>query len=240
MKIEKIDWPFYENRRPDCKVKYLIIHSFAFPIARILDIWKEFGVGPHYLIDEKGKIMQFVSEDNVAYHAGKSFWKGDTGLNFSSIGIELYSPSFGQEAYSEKQIESLIILAKDVMKRNGIFSRNVLGHSDIAPTRKVDPGKAFPWKKLSEYGIGVWPRESKESQITGKNIKELLASIGYDVSDEKAALLAFLRHFMPEKISKEADVFAMEDNLKENIKKMQNPDKDIVSFLLNTFSMFKE
>lgn len=233
MQIKKIKWDYFEERKPDKPIKHLVVHCFAFPVDKILDIWKDFKVGSHYLIDERGKIFQFVDENKTAYHVGKSFWRGEESLNFSSIGIELYSQSFGQELYPTEQIEAFKELASDIIKRYDIKPENVIGHSDIAPTRKVDPGKAFPWKDLAQNGIGFWPKEKNPDVFKDKTIKELLSIIGYDVSNEKAALFAFLRHFMPEKVAYEKDVIHMENTLPDRIKNCQPADDEIKTFLEN-------
>ena len=209
--MKKIQWDFYEKRPIGQAVEHLVIHSFAFPIPKILSLWQNMGVGPHYLIDSDGCITQFVSEDNVAYHAGKSFWRGQERLNLSSVGIELYSPSFGQEPYPKKQLDALVELAGDIIVRHHIRPIHVVGHSDIAPTRKVDPGVAFPWAGLANVGIGLYPLET--ASVPQGSVSELLSVIGYDVSDAKAALYAFKRRFMPELIQKDDDIVNMESNL---------------------------
>ena len=234
MKIEKINWEYFEERPKEKQIKHLIIHSFAYPVDRIIGIWKDFGVSPHYLIDENGHITQFVSEDKVAYHAGKSFWNGEESLNFSSVGIELYTPSFGQNPYPVVQINALKELAKDIIERYNILPENVVGHSDVAPTRKVDPGRAFPWKDFAEENIGLWTKNDAPDTLKDENTVDLLSIIGYDVNNERAALLAFLRHFMPEKVACEDDAIHMEDTLKDRIESCSEPDEKIKIFLAKT------
>jgi N-acetylmuramoyl-L-alanine amidase len=114
-------------------------------------------VSCHYLINRKGEITQMVKENKVAWHAGKSKWKNFNNLNDSSIGIELVNKGheFGYQNFSKNQITSLISLCKFLKKRYMIKKENFLGHSDIAPLRKLDPGEKFPWKKLSKFKLGT-------------------------------------------------------------------------------------
>jgi len=226
MQIKQLKWPHFENRKSDRPIKYIIIHCFAFPIRKNLTLWNKLGIGPHYLIDQKGNISQFVAENKIAWHAGKSSWHKEVGLNAASIGIELYSPSFGQKPYPKAQIEALKELIKDIMKRHHILPQNVLGHSDVAPTRKVDPGICFPWAEMAKKGIGLWPKKMGCTK-THKHNKTLLREIGYDVTDEKAALLAFVRHFMPNLLPLEKDVQLIEKHLPKQIAQMPKADKMI-------------
>ena len=232
MKIQKItDWPHFGERVEERPIKFLVIHNFAYPVRKMVKMWRdEFGVGPHYMIDDKGIITQFVPENKVAWHAGKSSWRGESSLNAASIGIELYSPSFGQRAYPKAQMQALAALAKDIIKRHHIRPENVLGHSDCSCDRKVDPGMTFPWQEMAKYGIGVWP--TADTKVTARgSVPAMLKRIGYDTTNEKAALLAFMRHFMPERITKEADVFKMEETLVNRIAKVKKPDEELVTRL---------
>ena len=226
MRIKQIKWRHFGDRDPKRPVRYLIVHCFAFPVRKNTALWDKLGVGPHYMIDEKGNIVQFVSEDKVAWHAGKSYWAGESGLNFSSIGIELYSPSFGQKPYPKAQINAFKTLTKDIMRRYKILPYNIIGHSDIAPTRKLDPNFEFPWRELALAGIGLWPTNGKV--VSRVRNKTLLKKIGYDVTDEKAALLAFMRHFMPESVPMDrTDVAAMEEHLTYMIKNTPKANQDV-------------
>ena len=237
--MKQLNWAHYGERYPHKKVRNLVIHCFDYPIAKNLKLWNQLGVGPHYMIDEKGNISQFVGEDKVAWHAGKSFWRGDSGLNATSIGIELYSPSFGQKQYPKAQITALIKLAKQIIKKYHIRPENVVGHSDVAPTRKIDPNFTFPWKELAQNGIGLWPKEGKDCSSRLKN-KTLLARIGYDVTDEKAALLAFMRHFMPERVPVDhAAIDKMEENLPKVIAKVGKLDKKTRQTLINVAAVYQ-
>ena len=229
--MKKINWDYFEERPKNKQIKHLIIHSFAYPLDQLLKKWKDTEVSTHYLIDEKGNVMQLVPEDKVAYHVGKSYWNGDVSLNYTSIGIELYSPSFGQDPYPEVQINALKDLATGIIKRNDILPENVLGHSDVAPLRKVDPGRAFPWKDLAKSGVGLWMEDNAPDALKHKKTAELLSIIGFDTTDEKAALLAFLRHFMPKKVAYEQDVIHMEDTLKDRIESCPDVDEEIKDLL---------
>lgn len=156
-------------------------------------------VSAHYLIDEDGEIYSLVDESKRAWHAGVSSWNGQTDINSRSIGIEIVNPGheFGYRPFPDKQIQSVISLSKEIIKRNVLLDRNIVGHSDIAPNRKTDPGELFPWKKLSENGIGLW---TDDFLTPGKSVKEMLETIGYGTADEQSALTAFQRRFYPEAI----------------------------------------
>ena len=232
MKMKKMtNWPHFGERVKERPIKFLVIHNFAYPVRKMVKMWRdEFGVGPHYMIDDKGNVTQFVSEKKTAWHAGKSCWRGEASLNAASIGIELFSPSFGQEPYPDAQIKSLATLAKRIIKRYGIRPENVLGHSDCSCDRKVDPGIAFPWAKLAKYGIGIWPAADAKATARG-TVCSLLKRIGYDTTNEKAALLAFERHFMPERVVKDKDIFEMENTLAGHIAAVKKPDQAVVARL---------
>ena len=223
MNINKYpNWNHFEERT-NGKINHLVVHSFAFSVNKMIDIFNELKVSPHYLIDIDGTIIQFVEESKLAYHAGQSYWKGTESLNETSIGIELQNMSLGQTPYSEKQLYSFRQLATKIINKYNIQPYNVVGHSDIAPTRKVDPGKCFPWKDMAKHGIGLWTSETMESKNI--DIKTLLQQIGYDVSNERAALYAFMRRFMPDEILTNQDIYKMEKNLLHDINNYKiNPD----------------
>ena len=191
-------------------------------IARLRD--PEAKVSSHYLIDKSGEIYRLVSEDDVAYHAGISCWRGQIGLNESSIGIELdnLGHSHGPEAFPAVQIEALIMLIDDIRARHKIDDRWIVGHSDIAPSRKKDPGELFPWKYLAKKGHGIW-KDANQTDCQDKSYKmhspeevrilqAHLRKIGYDVEetgylDPKTVdvVLAFQRHFLPLNITGDLD-----------------------------------
>lgn len=200
----KNDLPYFSERTEP--IDTLVLHCLAYDVEKGLETFHQAQVSAHYMIDMQGRIHQLVPENKCAWHAGKSFWRGRDGLNKYSIGIEVYSPSLGQESYSPKQIFALIRLCRRLIKRYHIKPQNIVGHSDIAPTRKPDPGKAFPWAYLARHGIGKWYK-SKHCHCGDPSAEEqMLAAIGYDVSDFKAAQWAFCRHFVPELVPENKNI----------------------------------
>ena len=204
------------------EIKFVIIHytgmqSEIESIKRLKD--PKYKVSCHYLISRKGKIIQMVKEKNIAWHSGKSKWKKFKNLNDYSIGIELVNKGhkFGYQSFSYQQISSLITLCKKLKKKYLIKKENFLGHSDIAPLRKVDPGEKFPWKKLGKFNIGKWyvkidnkiPSNSKKMEkLFFKNLQKF----GYRYftyskknSNNKMIIKAFQRHYMPNNITGKID-----------------------------------
>jgi len=155
-------------------------------------------VSAHYCIDEDGSVIRLVPEDNRAWHAGVSYWRGETDINSRSIGIELVNPGheFGYRPFPEVQITALTLLVSAILRRHPIPPRNVVGHSDIAPSRKRDPGELFDWPRLARVGIGLWPEPSAG---TPADVPRMLAEYGYR-AEEKGAVKAFQRHFRPARI----------------------------------------
>lgn len=149
----------------DSRVQFIVVHYTSGDLERSLEILKGDGVSSHYLIGESpATIYRLVDENRRAWHAGDSQWKGRTWLNSSSIGIELVNRGYieGEQGrlwypYPDAQIDALIVLLKDIMQRHGLKPGAIVGHSDIAPQRKVDPGPLFPWKRLAEAGLVPWP-----------------------------------------------------------------------------------
>lgn len=257
--------PLSENHKAEKRsepVSVLVFHCFALPTKKMLDLLKKSGASVHYIIQRNGKVLKLVDEEKVAYHAGLSFWRNMNGLNGKSIGIELQNSEMGQQKYTAAQIKSLIKLAQDIIKRHNIEPQNIVGHSDIAPTRKPDPSKFFPWELLAENGIGIWPKISGDkSFIDELKTKELLKKIGYDTTDLTAALYAFATRFMPNKIevqndliAREAEVFAYwravkADELKAKVNNAPNiyppkaktliKDKEILSRLIQIAQAYK-
>ena len=184
----------------------IIIHCSAFPARQAIETFREAQVSAHYIIDFNGKIIPLVDEDKRAWHAGKSFWRGRESLNNCSIGIEICHSSLGQSAYDIRQIKSLIRLCQRLMRKYHIKAQNMLGHSDIAPARKADPGKCFPWPYLARHGIGRWYNIKNAALITENNVDQLLKLIGYDTTDITAAEWAFCRHYLPETVPVETDI----------------------------------
>jgi N-acetylmuramoyl-L-alanine amidase len=152
-------------------------------------------VSAHYTIGEDGTVYAMVPEDRRAWHAGVSHWAGAANINSRSIGIELIHPGheFGYRAFADAQIAALTTLCHSILMRHPIPSARVLGHSDVAPARKDDPGELFPWKRLADAGIGLWPvRASSNLEAAA------LARFGYDPDAPLDKLVtAFQRHFRP-------------------------------------------
>ncbi|HCU58524.1 MAG TPA: N-acetylmuramoyl-L-alanine amidase [Alphaproteobacteria bacterium] len=192
--MKKIDVPYFDER--NAKIDMIVIHSMAHDLRGALESFQRHEVSSHYMIDEKGKIYQFVNDEKRAWHAGKSYWQEKENLNHNSIGIELCSSSLGQEPYPDKQISALIRLCQRLKRKYHIKKNRILGHSDIAPTRKPDPGKAFPWSYLARHGLGVWYDLKNAQKVQLFDEKVLLSQIGYDISDLTAAKWAFIRHFV--------------------------------------------
>ncbi len=176
-------------------------------------------VSCHYFIDNKGVIIQLVKDNKIAWHAGKSKWKNYRNLNDLSIGIELQNKGhkFGYKNFPNSQLNSFIKLSKKLKKKYLIKSCNFLGHSDIAPLRKKDPGEKFPWEKLSKYKIGTWFKETKrEQKPSSKNVINLffrnIHKIGYryfnlnkrNKNDQKI-IKAFQQRYSPKNISGKID-----------------------------------
>jgi N-acetylmuramoyl-L-alanine amidase len=163
-------------------------------------------VSAHYAIDEDGAVYAMVPENRRAWHAGIACWAGARDINARSIGIELINPGheFGYRAFAEPQIASLITLCREILARQAIPAWRVLGHSDVAPMRKDDPGELFPWARLADAGIGMWP--SKGGDPGESAVASLLARYGYDPeSTLEKTLIAFQRHFRPSRVDGMAD-----------------------------------
>ncbi len=194
--------------RPDgISVDLLVLHytgmaSAEAALARLTDPGS--GVSAHYVIDEDGTVYRLVAEEMRAWHAGVACWRNRTDINDRSIGIELVNPGheFGYRPFPEAQMAALEELAKEILARYPIPPRNVVGHSDIAPDRKKDPGELFDWRRLAEAGIGLWP-SPRGAEI--EMIPVMLAAYGYDIEAE-GALAAFQRHFRPSRIDGVGDL----------------------------------
>jgi len=198
--------PNSEPRRGSGVVDMLVLHytgmtSGAEALARLCDA--EAKVSSHYLVEENGTVYSLVPESQRAWHAGLSSWHGEADVNSRSVGIEIVNPGheFGYRAFPQAQIDAVIRLSLGVLSRHSIEPRNVVGHSDVAPTRKQDPGELFPWERLKSYGIGLWPFDGTErADLPPDEVLELLARYGYDVAEPVAAVAAFQRHFRPERV----------------------------------------
>ena len=210
---------FSRKSRRNRDIKFIVIHytgmqSKIASIKRLLS--PRHKVSCHYLIDRKGQVLRMVDENKVAWHAGKSKWKNFNNLNKNSIGIELVNKGheLGYERFTNSQINELIKLCLNLKKKFKIKNSNILGHSDISPMRKQDPGEKFPWKKLKKSKLGIWykPLNFKSQKINDKKINELffknLFKIGYRYFDLKRRrrkdvflTRAFQRRFLPNKVT---------------------------------------
>ncbi len=171
---------------------------------------EEGGVSAHYLITEEGEVIQLVSEAKRAWHAGASFWRGSKDVNSASIGIELDHPGHagGYRGFADAQFEALVPLVARIVKDYDIARANVVGHSDVAPVRKIDPGELFPWERLAEYGLCL-PAPAKLDQIDpfpneGAFILAL-ERYGYDITEGRKAIEAFERRWRPGRITGQPD-----------------------------------
>jgi N-acetyl-anhydromuramyl-L-alanine amidase AmpD len=156
-------------------------------------------VSAHYVIADDGSVVQMLNDYMRAWHAGRGTWGKDTDINSSSIGIEL--DNNGTEVFSQAQITSLMALLSKLQKEYNIPTQNIIGHSDIAPTRKNDPSVLFPWKTLAENGFGLWADEIPETAPINFNSEQGLRIIGYDTKNLAAAIIAFKRHFIQTEVT---------------------------------------
>lgn len=190
---------FNERKYP---VSMIILHYTVIPtceesLARLSDPTNAAGkVSAHYLVDRDGSTYNMVNESKRAWHAGLGSWAGLDDINSRSIGIEIVNVGLTKdgkrEPFPDAQIDAIIKLCKDVQSRYTI--KYVLGHSDVAPARKQDPGEAFPWKTLANAGVGIWTNEFADSD---DDLLKVLAEIGYDTTMPEKAVAAFQRHFYP-------------------------------------------
>ncbi|MFL6844648.1 MAG: N-acetylmuramoyl-L-alanine amidase [Allosphingosinicella sp.] len=166
-------------------------------------------VSCHYLVAEDGQVLRMVDEEKRAWHAGRSYWRGLTDINSASVGIEIVNPGheFGYRPFPEPQMDALIPLVADIVRRHAIRPPYVVGHSDIAPTRKEDPGELFDWARLAKLGLAM-PRPTEkliDPLWTDGGFLLALERYGYDVHDPKAAVIAFQRRFRPELLDGKID-----------------------------------
>jgi N-acetylmuramoyl-L-alanine amidase len=214
----------------DGRAQFVVVHYTSASLERSLQLLTHGEVSSHYLIgDGPATIYKLVDESQRAWHAGESEWEGRTWLNSSSIGIEIVNPGYKDTPtgklwypYSEAQVQALIVLLKDIVQRNHIEPRHIIGHSDIAPLRKLDPGPLFPWKRLAQEGLGVWPDErlvaQRQSQMMGNVpsiswFQQQLALLGYSTPQTgeldvttRHVVAAFQMHYRPQKFDGEPDL----------------------------------
>ena len=212
--------------RPKGPPHMLVLHYTGMPtgeaaLARLCDPAAE--VSAHYMVEEDGRIFRLVAEERRAWHAGKSSWRGETDVNSASIGIEIVNPGheFGYRPFPEPQVAAVIALVADIRSRWTIADVDVVGHADVAPDRKEDPGELFPWKRLAEAGHGLWaePATAPGGAMTegqdGAAVFALQAGftrLGYDLPPDgkfdghtAAVVRAFQRHWRQERVDGIAD-----------------------------------
>lgn len=219
--------PNHDERKADA-VDFLILHytgmtSGPEALARLCD--PDAKVSAHYLVEEDGRVFQLVDEKRRAWHAGVSAWDGMGDLNSRSVGVEIVNPGheFGYRAFPDAQIMAVEALCLAILSRHPIPAAHVLGHSDIAPDRKRDPGERFPWRRLAAAGIGLWPADvetpspwptlgpgGKGASVVA--LRERLARFGYPLAGGEAydralrdVVTAFQRHWRPARVDGIAD-----------------------------------
>lgn len=197
--------PNFDDRPEGTIIDTLVIHYTGMEtgdaaLERLCD--PEAEVSAHYMIEENGRIHKLVPEVKRAWHAGISFWRGEPGVNARSIGIELVNPGheFGYRKFPEEQIKTLTMLCQTLVAKFAIPHRNVVGHSDVAPKRKDDPGELFPWEQLAQDGVGLWPVGAEHADISDGEAQALLSEYGYETDDLEKTIMAFQRHFRPGKV----------------------------------------
>jgi N-acetylmuramoyl-L-alanine amidase len=206
--------PNHDARPPGVRPSLLILHytgmaSAGAAIARLRDPVAR--VSAHYAIDMDGTVIALVPEHRRAWHAGVSGWRALDDINGHSIGIELVNPGhdWGYRPFPDAQIAALIALAREIHARHDLAPDAVLGHSDVAPARKVDPGELFPWRTLAEHGLGLWPDATGNARLDAATALARLATIGYrlDLPHTVPAQVvgAFQRHWRPSRVDGFAD-----------------------------------
>lgn len=212
MNIRQAYTPNADERKQGQSPSFLILHYTATKTGEEAErrflTNPDAAVSAHYMVDCDGAVTQFVDEKRRAWHAGVSYWDGETDLNSCSIGVEIVNPGheFGYEDFSEKQMRAVITLCKDILSRYDIPPHHVLAHSDIAPDRKIDPGERFDWQRLAKEGVGLWPAPvrkdfTKAARLVAADdaLRRALADYGYDGRLGLDVLLGqFQRHYHPE------------------------------------------
>lgn len=208
------------DSREGVPIDMLVLHytgmkTGAEAIDRLCD--SEAKVSAHYVVEEDGRVFALVDESSRAWHAGVASWRGHRAINARSIGIEIVNPGheWGYRDFPLVQMQAVAALCKGILSRHSIPARNVVGHSDVAPARKEDPGERFDWKWLAGQGIGLWPdvpAASGKGCDSAADIQKKLAEYGYEMAqsgvwDEQTRLcvVAFQRHFRPQVLSGEWD-----------------------------------
>ncbi len=219
--------PNHNERQGYRRPEYVILHYTGMPsteaaINLLRDPKAE--VSSHYVVEETGRIVQLAPESRRAWHAGRSSWRGITDMNSASIGVEIGNAGHdgGLPPYPDAQIESVVALCRDIALRHAVLPERFLAHSDIAPSRKRDPGERFPWRELAQAGVGRW-EEADPPHATSdfgmgqegphvRALQTMLALYGYGLNasgvydrDTEVVVSAFQRHFRPAKVDGIAD-----------------------------------
>ena len=186
--------PNHGLRKPSVIVLHYTVEDTLEGSRDILsDAERKHPVSSHYLLDRDGRLLQLVPDHLAAWHAGAGRWGSLDDLNQASIGIEIVNT--GSEPFPEVQIDALIALLRDLTQRHGISPQQVIGHADLAPGRKIDPGRWFPWKNLADAGFGLWPRGELVDPPPGFDPWMAMRVIGYSIDNPRAALHSFRLHF---------------------------------------------
>jgi N-acetylmuramoyl-L-alanine amidase len=223
--IREAPSPNWDARPEGVAIDTIVLHYTGMPtaaaaLARLRDPAAR--VSAHYLIEEDGTIWRLVPEAGRAWHCGASFWRGRSALNDCSIGIEIVNPGHehGYRDFPVLQLAAVCDLCLEILARHAVAARNVVGHSDIAPERKEDPGERFDWAALARNGVGLWPEgvpdlgtgDPVRDAVRLRDVRAALAAIGYRVAPEgaldpalAAVLRAFQRHWRPEAVTGQAD-----------------------------------
>ncbi|MDR3472202.1 MAG: N-acetylmuramoyl-L-alanine amidase [Devosia sp.] len=223
--IKELPSPNQDDRPEGYPIDMVILHYTGMrtareAIERLRDPVAK--VSSHYVVDEDGSVLRLVAEGRRAFHAGISYWRGQRTLNGRSIGIEIVNPGyeFGYRDFPVFQLVSVCDLCLEILARHPVPARNIVGHSDVAPDRKVDPGEKFDWEGLARNGVGLWPEGVPDLGTGGAvrdalvlhDVRAALAKIGYEVAPEgpldpalATVLRAFQRHWRPEAVTGQAD-----------------------------------
>jgi len=207
--IRDLPSPNWDARPDAAPVDMLILHYTGMQSAQAaLDRLRDPAarVSSHYVVDEDGAVWRLVAEQRRAWHAGVSHWRGHATLNDRSVGIEIVNPGheWGYRPFPALQMAAVCDLCLAILGRHPIPARNVVGHSDVAPDRKQDPGELFDWSGLAASGVGLWPGPTAELGLVG-DVPGALRAIGYDDGDPAATLRAFQRHWLPDAVTGHAD-----------------------------------
>jgi N-acetylmuramoyl-L-alanine amidase len=218
--------PNFGERRGTPTPDMIVLHYTGMESGPAAEAWlcnPASEVSSHYIVHEDGRVVQMVREIDRAWHAGKSSWHGHGDINSASIGIEVVNPghAFGYPDFPVQQIDSVISLCRDIMRRQGISADRVLAHSDVAPGRKIDPGEKFPWRRLAGAGLGVFAKAKEPDEAvllpgdSGKRVERLqsmLARFGYGIeatgtydAPTEIVVAAFQRHHRPARLDGLAD-----------------------------------